>query len=185
MFCGIIEVMEVLVQPKEQKNKEDARFERCEMQIRKALCVGLTQRKTVKISELCKIANISRATFYAHHSSCGEALRQYETDLKQSFDARMNYTEAGKEVVFTILLSFIHDERGYFAATIPNSDYWLLNEIFGSLKSLLAETTTNDRNYDFYTQEQIGIIHCWVKYEDFSTWTIPCYARKMSLKQLA
>ncbi len=177
--------MEAIQLPPKRKTQEDGRFERCEAQIREALCISLMQRQTIKIGDFCKMAHISRTTFYAHHKSYGDALRKYELDLKQNFNERINYNKVGKEVVFTILLSFIYDERMYFSATIPNSNYWLLNEIFTSLRPSLAEVGTDNRRYEFYTQEQIGIICCWVKHGEFSSQEIPGYVKIMSTRDLA
>lgn len=105
--------------------------------------------------------------------------REYEAELKQDFQGRFPEQVYKNEVAFTILLGFIRDRRGYFEATIPNSDLWLLNNIFGDMEVPLIGEKVDVRTYDFYVQRQIMVICDWAKYENFSKQKIPAYVKKL------
>lgn len=159
--------------------KTDARFKRCDELIHIALCKGLKDRRLgISTGEICRLAQIARPTFYAHHKTVDAALHEYEVALHQSLKQRLPDTHA-KDVVFTILLSYIRENRGYFEATVPNANYWLLKEILEALRPSLAGLKINDRVYDLYIHHQITIIVSWVKFEKCSTITLPGYVKKL------
>lgn len=159
--------------------KTDARYRRCDELIRIALCKGLRERRLgVTTGEICRLAQIARPTFYAHHKTVDSALKEYETALHESLQNRLPVTRA-RDVIFTILLSYIRENRGYFEATVPNANYWLLQEILESLRPSLAGIQINDQVYDVYIHYQITIIASWVKFEGCSTILLPSYAKKL------
>ena len=82
------------------------------------------------------------------------------------------------------MLSFINDEQAYFRATLPSSNFYLLDNIFDGLKARLGHMNASDKCYELYTQRQIALIRCWGKYEDFERQRIPFYAKKMTATEI-
>lgn len=167
------------------KHEKDARYERSELKIQKALQISLSKRRIdVKSCEICQNAAITRPTFSRHCGSPNEALKKYEQSLIRTFQDRLPETECSSDVVFTILLGFVRDERNYFRATLPNSNFFLLKDMFHDLKPRLVDEQTNRRIYDYYTWSQIVIIGDWANYTRFSKQTIPFYVEKMVKTEL-
>ncbi len=165
---------------KTRPNVHDARYRQNEHLIHKALQTSLTNRRiNVRPNEICQAATISRPTFYAHCDDCTDALRRYEATLQQRFQERLPDVTCKHEVVFTVLLSFVRDKKGYFKATIPNSNYWLLNAIFDDVRPRLVSKNIGDRTYEFYVRTQIILISDWAEYDKFSKQRIPFYVQKM------
>lgn len=133
----------------------------------------------IRPTEVCKLAEVSRTTFYAHYNH-KNVIEQYESKLKDKFFARVPEVALKKITVFVLLLSFIRDERGYFEATAANANFWLLKTIFTELYPVLRAKDCSQRTYDSYTMQQIGLIVCWTQHEDFAFEKIRSYAQKMA-----
>lgn len=161
-------------------NIHDARYKNNEHLLHGALHTSLANRRiNVRPYEICRAATISRPTFYAHCYSVDDALRQYEGDLQEEFHDRLPKVGCNHEAIFTVMLGFMRDAKGYFKATIPNSNYWLLQTIFEDVRPKLVSKNIGDRTYDFYVHTQIIIIGDWAKYDRFSQQRIPFYVQKM------
>ncbi len=160
-------------------NFNDARFKRKEQIICTVLYEMLAERRRdIRPTEICKIAKISRTTFYTHYDH-KNTVEQHELLLKGKFLMRIVRVGLCKETIFTILLKFVREERGYFEATLPNSNYWLLSEIFAELRPKLACNVT-DKAYYFYVQQQIVLISSWVQHENCAPERIAAYTHKMA-----
>lgn len=172
------------VKVKSALEPQDARYVRSRSSIRKVLHEGLAERRiNLKLTDICQAATISRPTFYAHWASADDALRKYETSLHQDFSDRLPEAKVSKPVIFTMLLSFMRDEQGYFQATMPTANYWLLQSLFDEIRPRLVSKAT-DKSYDLYVQAQIALIGCWVKYEHFSNEKMPLYVNKLSMTRV-
>ena len=148
---------------------KDARYHKSNQLIFQALNQALAERRiNLRSSDLCRSATITYPTFHAHFASPDAALRQHELDLRQEFQERLPASISTHTVAFTILLSFVYDQRDYFGATLPTANHWLLTTLFGTLRPHLAGGQVANRTYDIYIQTQIGIISCWAKYEDLA-----------------
>lgn len=160
--------------------RQDARFLRSERHIHQALNrILATRRISVRTAEICHAATITYPTFYNHYASSDEALKQRERKLTHNFRARLPHSTHDHEVLFTILLGFVHDERDYFRATLPTSNHWLLAGLFAFLRPRLAGCAINDKTYAIYAQTQIGIISCWARYDHFAKDRIPHYVKAL------
>lgn len=165
--------------------KRDIRYQKSEKSIQEALDQGLTDRQiNLKAGDICRLATITRPTFYAHCRDSNDALEKYEVALREDFWERLSGSESDHEVIWTALLGFVYDQKGYFVATIPNSNFWLLRNIMCDLRPQLAQDATSNKIYDIYAQQQIGLIGCWVKYEDCATNKIPFYVTKLRATRL-
>lgn len=154
----------------------DARYRKSDQRIRRALNEALAKRRiNLRPVEICRLATITYQTFHAHYASSDEALRKHEARIQQKFQDRLPATAVSQAVVFTILLGFVREECGYFGATLPAADYWLLTTLFVVLRPRLAQQGIANCTYDVYAQTQIGIIACWARYDDFALQRIPYY----------
>lgn len=160
-------------------NKQDERYKNNDRKIRKVLLVALTNRSmNLKPKEICEKATITRPTFYAHCENADDALRQYEKELALGFSKRL--PKIGRKIViFTILLSFINDEKDYFRAAQTGSNFYLLHNLFKQMKLRLGYRDIAKKHYEIYMQQQIALIYCWGKYENFMRERIPFYVKKM------
>lgn len=141
----------------------------------------LAQRSVnIRPVEVCRRAKISRSTFYAHYSSSANCIVQYELKLKQDFCARLPKTTTQREVIFRILLRFVQEKIGYFEATLPNANFWLLKSIFEELYSILKAKDCSQKSYDLYVMQQITLISCWAQYDKCAPEKVGAYARKMA-----
>ena len=164
---------------KQTLNTNDARFQRHEQLINVAFHGMLTKRsRNIRPGEICRQAKVSRTTFYAHYGSA-DFVGQYEQKLKADFCARLPKTKARKEVVYLILLKFVRDNFGYFAATVPNANFWLLKTIYVELKPIIAPGVAPE-SYDLYVLQQIALIARWVEYEKCAPRKMDAYAKKMA-----
>ncbi len=162
-------------------DKTDARYIQNNKRIRKVLLLALADRSlNLRANEICKKAIITRPTLHNHCNNATDALEQYEEDLRLDFISRLPSHSRRKMVFYTRMLGFISDEAEYFRATIPSSNFYLLNGFFQELKSRLGYSHTTRKHYEIYTQQQIALICCWVKYEDFAEKRIPFYVDKLS-----
>lgn len=160
-------------------NTEDARFRRHERLINGALHGMLTKRsRNIRPAEVCRRAKVSRTTFYAHYGEVN-FVEQYERKLKADFHARLPKSKLRKEVAYLLLLKFVREEFGYFAATLPNANFWLLKTIYAELKPLVARDVS-PKAYDFYVLQQIALIACWMEHEKCAPGRMHVYARKMA-----
>ncbi len=140
----------------------------------------LTKRcRNIRPAEVCRQARVSRTTFYVHYGR-KNFVEQHELKLAARFLARLPETQVQKNVIFTILLSFVRDERGYFEATTPNANFWLLKQIFTELHPILKVKDCSQKSYDLYVMQQVALISCWVQHDNFAFEKIRPYARKMA-----
>ncbi len=160
-------------------NRMDARFGKVEIKIHSALHEMLKMRRVdVQMGEFCQMAKISRPTLHAHCTKIDDALRQYERNLEEKITQRLLLVQ-DDELIFLIMLGMIGREQAYFAATVPNHDYWLLNTIFEHLRGRLTNEAVDNLDYDLYVHRQIAIISCWAKFDACANERIPFYATKL------
>lgn len=135
--------------------------------------------RNIRPAEICRRAKISRTTFYAHYNKAN-CVEQYELKLKRDFCARLPKTKAPREVIFRILLRFVHEQFGYFEATMPNANFWLLQTIFQELYPTLRSKDGSQKSYELYMAQQITLISCWVRYDECAVEKMQTYVRKMT-----
>ncbi len=169
----------------EKTSRQDTRYLKSEKLIQQALHQGLTNRQiNMKAGDICRLATITRPTFYAHCRDSNDALRKYEVRLQANFNNRLPQARCKHDTVFTILLTFVYDKRGYFRATIPNSDFWLLNTFFDNIRPRLVSKNIGDRTYEYYVRTQIVIINDWAEFGKFAKNAIPKYVHKLMQTRL-
>lgn len=164
-----------------QTPKIDARAHKSKVLIWQALQGGLAKRSmNLRPTEICRVATITRPTFYQHCRSSDDALQKYEQSLRQKFSHRMVVQPKEKKVTYTLLLGFIREEQGYFAATMPNHDYFLLSQLLARLKTAIVGKKVSAVTFELYAHQQLALISCWVCRENFDLERVPFYAQKLA-----
>jgi AcrR family transcriptional regulator len=76
--------------------KTDARVRYTQRVLKGALLKLLAEKPINKITvkEVCELADVNRATFYAHYADCFALLANIENDLLEGFEASMQYLES-------------------------------------------------------------------------------------------
>lgn len=166
-------------------NMLDERFRRNTELINKVIHSAMADRRIdLRPIEVCRQANISRPTFYAHCGGVSDALDRHETAIINQFVKKITKLDSEKSVIFAVILRLISDEREYFEATMLNHDYYLLSKLFITLKSRLVSNNITDKCYEIYMQQLLALIFCWAKYEDFSRQKIPFYTKKLIMTRV-
>ena len=85
--------------------KLDARVRYTRRVIQEALLTLLEQKPMNKITvtELCALAQINRATFYAHYADCYAVLNALEDGLLRAFENSLSASAGGMEAVYRIM----------------------------------------------------------------------------------
>lgn len=160
-------------------NREDARYVRQEKLIRRGLDSILERRSIgVKTVDFCELAGISSAVFYAHYASCDEALTWYELELEEEF-VRSLPQNAGRDLGFTLLLSFVLRHRQYFASNFKNRNMYLLARLVRYV--CVPAEGLNQKAHVLYVCSVEAMIWCWGECDKFSTRKMEKYQQKIML----
>lgn len=159
-------------------DRSDERFLRQEMLIRRGLERALAGRRIgLKTSELCRDAQIAHSTFYAHYRTCDEALVWYELALEEEF-VKLLPQNRRRDLVFTLLLSFVLKYRHYFASAFQGRNMYLLARL---VKHACVPTGLSRRAYVLYVWSVGAMIWCWGKCDKFSEGKMEVYRNKLLL----
>lgn len=160
-------------------NRDDERFLRQEKLIQHELERALAKRRIgLKASELCRDAEMSRSTFYAHYKSCDEALFWYELRLEEEF-VRSLPQNLRRELAFVRLFSFISKHQQYFSATFQNQNMFLLARLVKHVCAPRAEL--NQKAYVLYVWSVQAMIWCWGECDNFSAAKAEVYRKKLMM----
>ena len=162
-------------------NPQDRRFTASEHKLHHALHYGLRHRLiNFRALDIYRLAHLTAPTFYLHYRNSNHALRQYERKLISEFLSSFHTTQPSREVIFTVMLSFIYKHRSYFNATLPNHNFWLLNEMFRKIHHQLVSSNINNKCYDIYVNSLTGLIYCWNIHEKFNPDKMKFYVKKLT-----
>ena len=160
-------------------NWHDERFLRQEKLIRRGLDHALAARRIgLKTSELCQDAQIARSTFHAHYRTCDEALVWYELMLEEEF-VRSLPQHTGRDLAFTLLLSFVLKYQHYFASAFQSRNMYLLARLVRHACVPVADP--NRQAYILYIWSVGAMIWCWGKCDKFSEGKMEIYRKKLLL----
>lgn len=150
-----------------------------------------TRRLSVSISDFCAQADITRPTFAAHCDSVTDALQRYEQALLEAYEQHLGLWHqdgiADHEIMFISLLSFIHQHREYFLATIPNHNYTLtyklldltLSPNFPTSDSTVSADVTPVSTHEILLHHQLALISSWAERYQFAKPQLAIYAKLM------
>ena len=160
-------------------NRDDERFLRQEKLIQHELERALAKRRIgLKASELCRDAEMSRSTFYAHYKSCDEALTWYELRLEEEF-VRSLPQNLRRELAFLLLFIFISKNQKYFSAPFQNQNMFLLTRLVKHVCAPGAEL--NQKAYVLYVWSVQAMIWCWGECDNFSAAKAEIYRKKLMM----
>ncbi len=172
------ETNKIYCDTKQLRNKT---YQSSEVAIQRALLLGIRNRNVnFSIGELCLKANITRPTFYAHHSSANDAMYSYEAEVLTDFEMRLPNKPLRREVLFTILLGSITHHRNYFSATLEGGNSYTLIKMLDLLKPYLVPPEASRCTYLAYRGNLKTIIQIWGTVDHFQKNRIPFYAKRLA-----
>lgn len=134
---------------------------------------------SVRVSQVCRKADITAPTFYLHYRNCNDVLDCYEGSLLEEF--RRNLSRSlNHETTFHLLLIFIYQHRQYFRASFRGRNFYAMAEILRELRPVLARRMLDDRVYMAYAANVVAHIAWWGIRERFSRDAIPDYASRLA-----
>ncbi|MHA6252406.1 TetR/AcrR family transcriptional regulator [Oceanobacillus sp. CAU 1775] len=162
--------------------KKDLRIIKTEESLRKALLELLKTKtlETISISELCRLAQINRGTFYLHYKDIHGVFRHYfeviVDDLRKAYEEpylrtnfQLNRMSPDMIKIFSHVKKYQAFYQIVFEERIPMTYYYL---IFDTLRKFMGESLEKngeiDKNKDelkfhisYHTNAIIGILVEW------------------------
>lgn len=132
----------------------------------------------IQATEICESANITMPTFYGYYNSPSDALHAQEEYIERCF-VEMLPKNAKRDVIFTKLLSFIHDESDYFVCALQTLDLFLLLRLLEHVRPLLVNENIDAPTSNAYIGTIMIVIVAWAFYHDCSKETIPEYTERL------
>ena len=141
------------------RNKTFCKYERrIENVVQDALT---TPPINLTIKHVCKAAKISRQTFYAHYTSINDVIETQEQRLRDDFRERVG-TATKREVVFTIMLTFVKDNSRYFSAVFNRKDLRMVAWMINYERSVLVPSEVAEHAYAQYCGSLESTIQSWI-----------------------
>lgn len=154
-------------------------FQRNERAIHKAINTYILKRSIgVCVRDVCRDAGVSFPTFYVHSASINEAYRDYEQSLVEDFVVYSSEYSM-RNLIFTMLLSFIHRHRDYFRAALWNTDLYILGKILDRERYLLVGAKISDQAFLIYRNEIASIVMVWANFDHFRKSKLDFYLQKI------
>lgn len=165
-----------------RKLKKDLRIIKTEDSLRKALLKLLKTKtlETITISELCRLAQINRGTFYLHYQDVHGVFRHYfeviVDDLKEAYEEPYRKTNFNIRTMTSEMIEIFSHVKKYktfyqivFDEKIPMTYYYL---VFDTIRKIMRESLEKHPlfnqeaehfNYhiSYHTNAIIGILLEW------------------------
>lgn len=161
-----------------QEKKQDARVRYTKMVVRDALISILKEKPIAKVTvtEICALAGINRATFYAHYSDPSDLLTSIEIELMDGASQfiRPAFSAVGSDLrkVLTSILDYIQANAEIFWVLLSESgDSSFQTKVVGIIETQFIVSFINERNitreeaeylYTFAAIGSVGIIRKWL-----------------------
>lgn len=146
------------------REKEDRRVRYTKMVLRESLFKLLKQKPLAQISvkELCTLADINRATFYAHYADPQNLLRSIERELVADINDCLNDAKFDGGSVTADLLEEVFTyikENGETCAVLlaDNGDIAFQRKVAGIVSAQCIKSLTTERRVDTRAAEYIYI----------------------------
>jgi len=154
--------------------KMDARKRYTQMVLKQSFLKLLKEKPVNKITvkEVCALAQLNRATFYAHYSDCFALMESIENELIDAFEESLRYVnsfdvtdqnQAACRVLIlgntnsTVLLRMIalakKDSIAYWRKELPNASETELEMMYTHLSNGLMHVVVE--GYDKYSKEEM------------------------------
>lgn len=140
------------------KNKTYRRHER---QIENAVQRAISaQVINLSVKDICDAAKISRQTFYLHYSNVNDIQRTQEQRLQADFKRRIGIITK-REIIFTIMLTFVQDNANYFSVVLSRKDLRLLTWMIDYVRPRIAPHDIAESSYYQYRGSLKSTIQIW------------------------
>ena len=164
-------------------NKNDLRVLKTKQNIHFALTTLLKKKPLnhIKVTELCREANINRGTFYFHYQEVGDVFKEFfeeiMLDLKESYNEPYRHTDVlDVENLDPKTVRMFHHIKKYedFYRIVLSHDvsseyyYMLFDEIrslFTEDKNAVHHGKLNDYLYSYTANAIIGLIIEWYRHD--------------------
>lgn len=147
----------------------DARTKYTKMVIRRAFLQLLQKQSIEKISvaEICRLAEINRATFYRHYENQYDLLSTLENEMldeikKSTYEYKDNIDQLTK----TILNRLFEQKEMWTLLLSDHADLGFLSKIFAFFEEYLTKkyaTKESELRYRFLLYGYSGIFDYWIK----------------------
>lgn len=160
------------------KQREDRRVRYTRMVLRESLVRLLAQKTVAQVSvtELCEMADINRATFYAHYSDPQDLLRSIESELIDDINTFLaTFSFDGGDAPVGLLqqvFSYIKENHQVCAVLLAdNGDIAFQRKVAGIVSAQCIKRLTDERRADARAAEYIylyastgsvGLIQRWL-----------------------
>ncbi|MDE5616411.1 MAG: TetR family transcriptional regulator C-terminal domain-containing protein [Clostridia bacterium] len=130
--------------------------------------------KRLSITDICKVADINRSTFYMHYEDVNQLVREIEDDLLDCIPYPQNVnTKLSESEQFTALLErtfeYIKENKKYFSIVfvhVENTNFQkrIAQTILDRYKSIAisADSLTSKYGFIFCIHGTVGIIKEWI-----------------------
>lgn len=115
----------------------------------------------LSVKDVCNAAKISRQTFYAHYSSVNDVPRIQEQRLRAEFKKRLGVITK-REIIFTIILTFVRDNSHYFSTAFKRKDLRVLTWMIDYASPRLIPNGVATHAYNQYCGNLKCTIQSWV-----------------------
>ncbi|MFV0343182.1 MAG: TetR/AcrR family transcriptional regulator [Anaerocolumna sp.] len=161
-----------------EQKKVDRRVKYTKMVIKDSLVKLLQQKPMSKITikELCELADINRATFYAHYTDQYDLLQKIEEELVEDITKYLSHYNIKNSLMESVdmlekILEYIKENYELIDLLLDtNGDIKFHQEIikilgYGNFKSLTSFEPTDTAEYLFYFSVHgcMGVIQKWLK----------------------
>ncbi len=132
----------------------------------------------ITVTEVCKLADINRATFYRYYDDCFDLLRKIENDfmeeLTNSEPMKKLPNESVYDFTYGILKIFENNKKLITILFNTNNNIYFLNEVLEECYFKCVDKWSNLFNIDkniveyqtvFIFNGALGIINYWIKNE--------------------
>lgn len=154
-------------------------FRRHERQIENVVQKAVTaQVINLSVKDICNTVKISRQTFYAHYSSVNDVQRMQEQRLQADFKRRIGIITK-REIIFTIMLTFVQDNSNYFSAVLGRKDLRLLTWMIDYVRPRLVPRDVTDISYYQYRGCLKSTIQIWVLSDKHTKQRLPFYVNEL------
>lgn len=154
-------------------------FRRHEHQIENVVQKAVTaQVINLSVKDICNTVKISRQTFYAHYSSVNDVQRMQEQRLQADFKRRIGIITK-REIIFTIMLTFVQDNSNYFSVVLGRKDLRLLTWMIDYVRPRLVPRDVTDISYYQYRGCLKSTIQIWVLSDRHTKQHLPFYVNEL------
>lgn len=132
----------------------------------------------LSVKDICESVNISRQTFYMHYDSVNDVQRLQEQRLQADFRKSIGIITK-REMIFTIMLTFIKNNFEYFSTVMNRQDLRILTWMVDYVRPRLVPNEVTEYSYYQYRSNLKGLIQIWVVTDKCAKQHLPIYVNEL------